>query len=90
MDVSRVNDKIALKYSTDTDNLPLMAFKVEDDPCVKPAQISISNQQFYPLEVERNLNCTKDTASDQTHDGRFKKLKLRISEYDLQERSGVL
>jgi len=84
MALSRRNDTIALKYSTDTDNLPLLAFRVEDRPCVKPGQISISNQLFYPLEVEKNLGCTTDTASAKLHDGRFKKLDLEVSEYDLQ------
>jgi hypothetical protein len=82
------------------DSLPLTSFKVEDKPCAKPTEVSISaNAQFYPLERERvnadeqmvaTEGCSFDRVSNSTYDDRYLEVGVKVSEYDVQYSSKVL
>jgi NADH:ubiquinone oxidoreductase subunit E len=64
---------------------------LQQEPCVKPHEISHPDSAvFYPLERERNNNCSIEIGSGKTHDKRFTKHTPAISEFDLQSTSGVL
>ena len=78
--------------TTNGDNLPLTSFNVENKPCLDHNDVSrTSNAKFYPLERDREVeDCREIAQFSERYDSRYIDLGLKISEYDVQEESGVL
>ena len=77
--------------TTKGDNLPLTSFNVEAKPCLDHNDISkAANADFYPLEHDRDNDCREISQFSERYDSRYTDLSIQISEYDVQEASGVL
>ena len=85
-------DHYLVTSTTKGDNLPLTSFKIENKPCLDQNDVSrTSNAKFYPLEHDReNEDCREIDQFSERYDSRYIDLGLKISEYDVQEESGVL
>jgi hypothetical protein len=77
---------------TKGDNLPLTSFKIEEKPCLNNKDTSrATTSTFYPLENDRNAaNCSIVDQFNERYDTRYVNMGIKVSEYDVQDESGVL
>ena len=93
----KVRDDLYFVYSKGKgDNLPLTTMSVENKPCIDPSAVSYNSRfstefLFYPTEVDREIpDCPEiEHLNNKKHDDRFIDLGLSVSEYDVQQASGV-
>ena len=64
-----------LVYSKVQDFLPITTTSIEYKPCVNPEQLSQQpDQKFYPLEIDKALDCTADEELGELYDDRWQTL----------------
>ena len=91
---SWAGEDLYLVYSkTSTDNLPIVTTSAESGrPCAHPGELSQpSYDLYYPLEIDRKRSdCTMDLSSGTNVDNRFYDTGTWVTEYEVQQASGVL
>ena len=78
---------------TGSDNLPITSTAVEKQPCLISGQISDAEGSLYKLEqafYDLTLHCTFNEQHSQNYDDRYSEVGWNITEYEMQQRSGVL
>lgn len=83
-------DKYLVYSKTSTDNLPIVKTSVDaSTPCFNPEIISMGS--LYPLEMDNEMStCEFDLLLQTDVDNRFTDTGGQVSEYDVQNDSGVL
>ena len=84
------DDQYLLYTRKDIDSSPITSTQVEYKPCASPFEISKNpHKRFFELEIGKESTCSALTGTHTVYDERYRDVGFQVTEWDVQNLSGV-